>query len=125
CGYTATPEHANVAKSAMGTEKILQWRTFINIRDAVTELQESEITIYALETTTGAKDIAKVEFKLPAALLVGNERFGLDPEVLQLADEVVSIHRYGIKNSLNVVSATAIAVHAINLYKTSLPRNTP
>jgi tRNA G18 (ribose-2'-O)-methylase SpoU len=44
-------------------------------------------------------------------LLLGNERFGLDPETLAKADVVVSIGGHGVKNSLNVVSAFSIAIH--------------
>ena len=40
---------------------------------------------------------------------VGNERFGLDPDVVAMADEVVEIPSHGMKNSLNVVSAFAVA----------------
>lgn len=113
CGYTATPEHAHVARGAMGTEHSLPWRTFDNIRDAIATLQDEGRHIYALETCADTTDVSRCAYTFPAAILLGNERFGLDPEVIALADTVLAIEGYGTKNSLNVVSACAIATHTM------------
>ncbi len=113
CGYSATPEHPHVARSAMGAEKIVPWRWFENIRDALTELHQNGIHLYALETIEWAQDVTACAYKFPAALIVGNERFGLDPEIVEMVDEAVIIQARGIKNSLNVVSALAIAGHVV------------
>ena len=45
--------------------------------------------------------------------MLGNERFGLDAEVISACDGVVRIPLYGCKNSLNVVTAFGIAAHEI------------
>ncbi|HWU44716.1 MAG TPA: TrmH family RNA methyltransferase, partial [Bdellovibrio sp.] len=45
----------------------------------------------------------------PTAFILGNERFGLDPEILKLIDEVRIIPLRGRKNSLNVGVTAAIA----------------
>jgi len=113
CGYTATPEHTHVARGAMGTEHNLPWRTFENIRDAIATLRAGGRHIYALETCADATDVSRCSYTFPAAILLGNERFGLDPEVVALADTVLAIEGYGTKNSLNVVSACAIATHVM------------
>ena len=63
----------------------------------------------ALETADGATDISSFTPIFPCALLLGNERFGLDPDVVAMADEVLVIPSHGMKNSLNVVSAFAVA----------------
>ena len=115
CGYTATPEHPHVARSAMGAEKLIPWRWFENVRDAVSELRDAGFHLYALETAEQAENIASCRFQFPAALILGNERFGIDPEILAMADSVVAISAHGVKNSLNVVSACAIAAHALRM----------
>jgi tRNA G18 (ribose-2'-O)-methylase SpoU len=51
--------------------------------------------------------------RFPCALLLGNERFGLDPSVVALADAGARIPTYGAKASLNVVAALAIALHEL------------
>jgi tRNA G18 (ribose-2'-O)-methylase SpoU len=43
---------------------------------------------------------------------VGNERFGLDPDVVRACDAAVRVPLFGRKNSLNVVSALAVALFA-------------
>ncbi len=112
CGYTATPEHPHVAKSAMGAERLVPWRTFPDVRDAIMELHAQGRVVYALETAENAQDATVLQYSFPSALLLGNERFGLDPEVLSLSDAVLAIRSHGTKNSLNVVSAAAITLCA-------------
>ena len=48
-----------------------------------------------------------------------NERFGLDPDVVAMADEVLEIPSHGMKNSLNVVSAFAVAAAFFRTASTS------
>ena len=80
-----------------------------DVRDAVDALRAEGRRIYALETVDGASDISRASIVFPCAILLGNERFGLDPDVVAMADEVLEIRSHGMKNSLNVVSAFAVA----------------
>ena len=47
------------------------------------------------------------------ALLLGNERHGLSPELLSLCDGVVRLPCRGVKNSLNVGVALGMCGHEI------------
>jgi len=113
CGYSATPDHPHVARSALGAERVVPWRYVDNVREAVSLLRAEHFKIYALETAQNATPVEAFSFEFPCALLLGNERFGLDPDVVASADAIVSIPMYGTKNSLNVVSAFAIAGYAV------------
>ncbi len=109
CGYTATPENDQVKRAALGAEESVEWTHKEDIRIAVGELRKQGYTIYALETGTKAKKLNRdFRAQFPCAILLGNERFGLDPDVVALADEIIEIPALGKKNSLNVVSAFAI-----------------
>ncbi len=55
----------------------------------------------------------KVDFCKPTLLIVGNEKNGVSPEILALADERVSIPMMGMAQSLNVSVATAIILYEI------------
>lgn len=112
CGYTATPDHPHVARAALGAEKTVPWRAFPDVRDAVSEARARGWRVVALETSSRAVPLAEVRFGFPAALLLGSERFGLDPDVVASADLCVAIPGHGAKNSLNVVSAFAVAAAA-------------
>jgi len=113
CGYTPLPDQPQVKKAALGTDARLAWRYEEDILAALRELKASGVTCYALETVADAPTIAETAFKCPAALVVGNERFGLNPEVIAACDAVVRIPLFGLKNSLNVVSAFSIAAYEI------------
>lgn len=113
CGYSATPEHPAVQRAALGADETIPWRTFPSIQEAMAELRAEGRFIYALETARDAIPVQQVAFRFPSALLLGSERFGLDPQVVQEADAVVRLETFGTKNSLNVVSAFTAAAYAV------------
>ncbi|MDO9578649.1 MAG: RNA methyltransferase [Candidatus Cloacimonadales bacterium] len=113
CGYTATPDNDKVQKTAMRTTEFVKWQHFEKSEEAIEFLKSIGVTIFALETTTKSKDISEVVFAKPAALLLGNEALGISKEILELADEVVSIPLAGWKNSLNVGVTAAIACYEV------------
>jgi len=115
CGYSPLPDQAQVARAALGSDKLVKWSYVENIRDAIRGLTESGVCCYALETVEGADSITDVVWRFPAALVLGNERFGLDPDMVKLCSRTVRIQLYGAKNSLNVVSAFAVAAHQMRL----------
>ncbi|RLC52756.1 MAG: TrmH family RNA methyltransferase [Candidatus Cloacimonadota bacterium] len=114
CGYTATPENPKVIKTAMGTTEFVSWQHFPSTEKAIIFLKEKGVTVFALETTTKAKNIAKIIFPKSSALLLGNEALGISKEILDLADDVVSIPLNGWKNSLNVGVTAAIACYEVS-----------
>jgi tRNA G18 (ribose-2'-O)-methylase SpoU len=121
CGYTPLPDQPQVAKAALGTEQRIPWRYEEDIVTAIHRLKTSGITCYALETVANAPDVADTKWEFPAALILGNERFGLNPEVIDACDAVVRIPLFGRKNSLNVVSAFSIAAYEIRKNQNNSP----
>jgi tRNA(Leu) C34 or U34 (ribose-2'-O)-methylase TrmL len=115
CGYSATPDHPHVARAALGAEASMPWRRWDDVRAAVASLRSSGAAVYALETSERAVAVEQHAFEFPCALLLGAERFGLDADVLAMVDALVRIEMYGRKNSLNVVSALAVAGYAARL----------
>ena len=118
CGYTPQPDQPQAARAALGAEQLVPWRHAGDVRDAITELRASGVPCVALETVEGAPAINAFGWTFPCALVVGNERFGLDPDVVKLCDATVRIPLFGRKNSLNVVSAFAVAANAIRAHWT-------
>jgi tRNA G18 (ribose-2'-O)-methylase SpoU len=113
CGYTPLPDNPQVKKAALGTDGRLAWSYEEDILTAIKQLKASGVTCYALETVAHAPTVEEMQWTFPAALILGNERFGLNPEVISACDAVVRIPLFGLKNSLNVVSAFSIASYAI------------
>ncbi len=109
CGYTPLPDQPQAAKAALGAQKLVSWRYAEDIRGVITELRKAGLLCLALETVAGAPDITECAWRFPCALVLGNERFGVDPELVSMCDGAVMIRMYGRKNSLNVVAAFALA----------------
>jgi 23S rRNA (guanosine2251-2'-O)-methyltransferase len=121
CGYTPLPDHPQVKKAALGTDQRIPWKYTEQILSAIRDLRASGVTCYALETVADAPSVAETSWRFPAALVLGNERFGLNPEVIAACDAVARIPLFGLKNSLNVVSAFTIAAYAIRQAQNSSP----
>lgn len=113
CGMTAHPPHPKLEKTALGAEHAVRWSYFERNRDCVTRLKELEVPIVALEVLPGAIPYHQFSWPQPVALVVGNEDHGVHERILRLCDAVVYIPMLGIKNSLNVASAFAVAAYGI------------
>lgn len=108
-GYTPTPHQTQVERAALGAAFVVEWeqKAFV---ETINQLIKEGFQIIALETSSNAVDIGlDFKFDKPTAFLIGNERFGLDKDQLELAHEVRKIPTFGIKNSLNAGVAAAIA----------------
>ncbi len=108
CGYT--PDNKTVSKTAMGTRELIQAHHFPETKSAIQKLRTGNYNIYALETAIGSASLYDYKFTFPATLIVGNEALGISPEILAMVDAILEIPLAGWKNSLNVASATAIAL---------------
>ncbi|MGQ9575045.1 MAG: TrmH family RNA methyltransferase [Thermoguttaceae bacterium] len=75
------------------------------------QLRRQGLQIVGLEQTTGSEMLYSFAFERKTVLVVGNERTGLEPEVLRLVDRVVEIPVYGMPYAHNVATAAAIAMY--------------
>jgi tRNA G18 (ribose-2'-O)-methylase SpoU len=108
-GYTPTPHQMQVERAALGAAFVVEWEQK-SFTECVTHLLKEGYQIIALETSSKAIDISvDFNFEKPTAFLIGNERFGLDKDQLEIASEIRRIPTFGIKNSLNAGVAAAIA----------------
>lgn len=111
CGYTATPENEKTLKAAMGVETWIPWSHHESTADCLKKLKQEGYHLIALETAAGAKAWDEPILKKPTALILGNERFGLESSLLSLCDEMRVLPQRGQKNSLNVANAAAIFMY--------------
>jgi len=98
CGITAHPPHKKLDKTSLGALPYVPWEHRTTVREAVSELKEKGIPVFALELTNRSRVIWKVRFPSSVALVLGNEALGVSQEVLTLADEIVEIPMLGYKN---------------------------
>lgn len=109
CGYTPTPAQGQVEKTAMGTQDFIAWEEGRKLLECLEALKEDGYRIIALETAANAQELYEPFIQEPTAFVLGNERFGLDPEILKVLDETRIIPLRGQKNSLNVGVTAAVA----------------
>jgi 23S rRNA (guanosine2251-2'-O)-methyltransferase len=112
-GYTPTPEHKMVAKTALGAEASVPWESVTDPIECLERLKRDGVRIVGLEIADGAKALTSYQPQFPTALVLGNEVEGLTTMQLARCDDVVSIKQLGQKESLNVTIAAGIAAWAL------------
>lgn len=113
-GFTATPDHRGVIKTALGAQDAVPWWQADDVHDALARLRADGYTVAALERTPDAVAPSAVPAEaFPLALVLGNEVSGVPPDVLAAADLVVGLPQYGVKASLNVSVAFGVAAYGL------------
>ena len=104
CGITATPPSAEIHKTALGAEDVVEWQYFESTVDAVAALRGEGCKIYSIEQCQGS--IALQDFEtVPGeryAVVLGNEVKGVQQVVVDASDGAIEIPQFGTKHSLNV-----------------------
>ncbi len=122
CGITPTPEQEAVQKTSLGAEDFVTWSHHKDAVKLVKGLKKEGWKAIALEEDERASSISKFtnsQFPNRVVLIVGSEVTGVDPELLDLADEIFYIPMRGQKRSFNVANAFSIAAYALNRSETS------
>ncbi|MFZ1395545.1 MAG: TrmH family RNA methyltransferase, partial [Candidatus Promineifilaceae bacterium] len=116
-GITAPPTHPKLAKTALGAESALPWTQHRNSVHAVQQLKSEGYKVWVLEEGETAVNLFTAALPQPAnqpvLLVIGNEKVGVDPEIVALADQIFALPMSGVKNSLNVAVAFGIAIYQI------------
>lgn len=112
CGITACPPHKEIAKTALGATESVDWKHYDTTTEAVVELKQLGYKVFAVEQVDTSVMLDRIE--IPAsektAIVLGNEVFGVDDEVLALCDGAIEIPQNGTKHSLNVSIAGGIVI---------------
>jgi tRNA G18 (ribose-2'-O)-methylase SpoU len=67
--------------------------------------------LVGLEQTTSSESLFGFRFPSRTVLVIGNERLGLEQEILDRLDHVAEIPMAGLPHSLNAATSAAIAVY--------------
>jgi tRNA G18 (ribose-2'-O)-methylase SpoU len=122
CGITPTPENPKVGKTALGAELTIPWERSNNGVEMVSSLKYQGYRICAMEDIPKAVclyEMVDVHVDAPIVLIVGNEVCGVDPGIIEMCDEVISIPMLGKKHSYNVAVAFGMAASFL-LYRQSV-----
>jgi tRNA G18 (ribose-2'-O)-methylase SpoU len=83
--------------------------------ESVEELLDlkKEFELVAVEITSDSIPYTEYRPMRPPALVLGNEKEGISPEVLEVIDRAVHIPMYGRGSSMNVSMAAGIVVYGL------------
>ena len=74
-------------------------------------LRDEGYRLAALEQTSGSQSLFEYRFERRTVLVVGNERLGVDDELLAAVDDAVEIPVYGLPYSHNAATAAAMTLY--------------
>ena len=123
CGYTCTPPHKEIKKTALGAEDSVSWKHFANTDLAIQELKDLGYTVYAVEQAEGSSLLHELNYESgqKIAVIMGNEVTGVEQSSIQQCKACIEIPQLGMKHSLNIASAAAVVLW--ELVRTSIPQS--
>jgi tRNA G18 (ribose-2'-O)-methylase SpoU len=113
CGYSPTPPHKHLSKTALGAVEVVPWRHCETVAAAIEDLRAQNVQVLAVEFTDDSTSLHDYPLQFPIALVMGNEAEGLSDETRSHCVATVHLPMHGLKNSLNVSVAFGIAVYEV------------
>lgn len=115
CGQTETPPNHKIKKASVSTWKWIKWQQLPSANEAIAKLKarNPKLKTYVIEQHARSQRFDQVKYELPLALVVGNETYGVSPEVLEMCDTLVELPMFGINKSLNVMVSLGIVLYKV------------
>ncbi len=120
-GYTCTPPHKEIKKTALGAEDTVEWKHFVDAAEAIFSLKEKGYKVYAVEQVVNSIALQNLSLsaKEKVAFVFGNEVSGVESSTIALCDGCVEIPQFGTKHSLNIATAAGVVLWEATKPKTS------
>lgn len=100
-----------VVSSAAGSNSWVQVKIHHTIQDAVSKMKARGMQVLATHLSDKAVDFRTIDYTRPTCILLGQEKTGITPEALALADQDIVIPMAGMVQSLNVSVASALILY--------------
>jgi len=112
-GYTGTPPHKGLTKTALGAEETVPWEHAPDAVAVVERLRGIGWEICAIETSVHSVDLFEWVPRFPVLVMFGNECDGLAKALGERADRHIRIPMLGKKHSLNVGTAGGVVMYEL------------
>jgi 23S rRNA (guanosine2251-2'-O)-methyltransferase len=115
-GYTPSPldrfgrEQETIKKTALGATQTVAYEVYDDVLSCIRTLRECGVAVVAVEQMPNAIPYTEYVCHGDVAFIVGNEVEGIPFDVCSASDTVVHIPMHGMKESLNVSTATGIVL---------------
>lgn len=113
CGNTLIPPNKKIHQGSRGAERWVDWEYCENAEDVVKQLKKENIEIVSLEVTSNSIDYREYKPSKPVCLILGREFDGVSQNLINLSDYCIHLPLLGMANSLNVSTATSVAMYDI------------
>tara|TARA_A100001011_G_C14309399_1_gene844808 strand:- start:1613 stop:2158 length:546 start_codon:yes stop_codon:yes gene_type:complete len=117
-GYTCYPPQKDLSKTALGSEKTVNWEHHENPIEMAQAIKDKNIKLVLLEHTYNSKTIYEQDWDFPMCIVLGNEVDGVSDQLIKMCDIHAEIPMRGIKQSLNVATAAGIIGYEVLRYYT-------
>ncbi|RKD85189.1 23S rRNA (guanosine2251-2'-O)-methyltransferase [Mangrovibacterium diazotrophicum] len=104
--------NADAVKTSAGALHLVPVCRTKDLKKSVLYLQQSGLKIIAA-TEKSSENYIKTDYSGPVAIVMGSEEFGIDRQILDLADDRVQIPILGKIQSLNVSVAAGLLVYEV------------
>jgi len=104
--------NADAVKTSAGALHLLPVCRTRDLKKSVLYLQQSGLKVIAA-TEKSSENYIKTDYTGPVAIVMGSEEFGIDRQILDLADDRVQIPILGKIQSLNVSVAAGLLVYEV------------
>lgn len=109
-GMQVDPTSTNVGKTALGADRYVPWTAHDDFAAAVAAARQAGFRLVGLELADQAVPMHEADLSGPLCLVIGHEDRGLSKTALAECDGVVYLPQLGRIGSLNVATATSIAI---------------
>lgn len=117
-----SPAHPKAGRTAMGTERYLSWSSFERSPDAAEAARDDGFSVVGLELADDAVPLHQLSVAGDVCVAVGHEERGLSPATLAACDAVAFVPQLGRVGSLNVATATGMALYELRRREWTLGR---
>ncbi|WP_297818132.1 tRNA (guanosine(18)-2'-O)-methyltransferase TrmH [uncultured Paraglaciecola sp.] len=97
--------------TAMGSENWVYTKEHLCIEDAVSHLKTQKMQVLVTNLSENAVDFRDIDYTLPTAIILGQEKYGATQEAIAAADQDIIIPMVGMVQSLNVSVAAALILY--------------
>ncbi|ORM74601.1 tRNA (guanosine(18)-2'-O)-methyltransferase TrmH [Pantoea wallisii] len=100
-----------MVSASAGSNSWVKVKTHRHIAEAVRHLKDQGMQVLATNLSPEAVDFREIDYTLPTCILMGQEKTGITPEALALADRDIIVPMVGMVQSLNVSVASALILY--------------
>jgi tRNA (guanosine-2'-O-)-methyltransferase len=97
--------------TAMGSENWVYTKEHLCIEDAVSHLKTQKMQVLVTNLSKSAVDFRDIDYTLPTAIILGQEKHGATEKAVAAADQDIIIPMVGMVQSLNVSVAAALILY--------------